>query len=342
MFGSTIRTLLRHQQLISLSPMESELFALQMVAQEMSSLGKVCARVLRSFGETTKTEIPGVLFTDSESSLKLLKNMDMPKRSRRVTEKKLVLEFQRGQTNPSDMLTKCLCSSLFGMHREALGFEVMSGPLLSLTDLGKRCLFVELCCRQDSRISQVCQEVSYCGVTSAMEKEKTFVELQKQIGQLKPLKVFVHVSSPCSSGSPLRNFSGSVCDSDWQWFEMFPKVLKYLKLGDESSFELPWYNRIWTYDLCKRTLKEAKHAFDTPVRLCKTGLASSNGKPVGKTLCFTSTSKKFTEKLYRSFGICKCHVHAAFQETDWTQTAFYNKKLAKAIVQGAQEALEHA
>ena len=125
-----------------------------MVDLEMSSLGKVCARVLRSFGETTqvtKTEIPGVLFTDSESSLKLLKNMDMPKRSRhleiriewlkgRVAEKKLVLEFQRGQTNPSDMLSKCLGSSLFGMHREALGFEIMSGPLLSLTDLGKRWL----------------------------------------------------------------------------------------------------------------------------------------------------------------------------------------------------------
>ena len=95
-------------------------------------------------------------------------------------------------------------------------------------------------------ISQVCREVgmSYCGVTSAMEKEKTFVGLQEQIGQLKPLKMFARVSSPCSSGSPLRNFSGSVCDSDWQWFEMFPKVLKYLKLGDESSFELPWYNRI--------------------------------------------------------------------------------------------------
>ena len=95
-------------------------------------------------------------------------------------------------------------------------------------------------------ISQVCREVgmSYCGVTSAMEKEKTFVGLQEQIRWLKPLKVFLHVSSPCSSGSPLRNFSGSVCDSDWQWFEMFPKVLKYLKLGDESSFELPWYNRI--------------------------------------------------------------------------------------------------
>ena len=37
----------------------------------MVSLGKVCARMLRSFGETEKEEIPGVFFTDSESALKL-------------------------------------------------------------------------------------------------------------------------------------------------------------------------------------------------------------------------------------------------------------------------------
>ena len=115
--GSTIRTLSRHQQSISLSSMESELFAIQTVAQEMSSLGKVCARALRSFRETTKQELPGVFFTDSESALKLLRNMDVPKRSRhleiriewlkgRVAEKVLVLAFRKGVANPSDMLTK--------------------------------------------------------------------------------------------------------------------------------------------------------------------------------------------------------------------------------------------
>ena len=56
------------------------MFALQHVAQEMSSLGRIVARVLRSFGETSLQEIPGVLFSDSESSLKLLRNMDVPRR----------------------------------------------------------------------------------------------------------------------------------------------------------------------------------------------------------------------------------------------------------------------
>ena len=42
--GSADRS--RHQQIISLSFMESDLFALQHVAQEMSSLGRIVARVL--------------------------------------------------------------------------------------------------------------------------------------------------------------------------------------------------------------------------------------------------------------------------------------------------------
>ena len=112
-FGFVVKTLSRHQQMISLSSMESELFALQHVAQEMSSLGRIVARVLRSFGETSLQEIPGVLFSDSESSLKLLRNMDAPRRSRhleiriewlkgRVEDNKLILEFRKGCDNPSD------------------------------------------------------------------------------------------------------------------------------------------------------------------------------------------------------------------------------------------------
>ena len=56
--------------------------------------------------------------------------MDVPKRSRhleiriewlkgRVAEKVLVLAFRKGVVNPSDMLTKCLGSSQFGVHRES-------------------------------------------------------------------------------------------------------------------------------------------------------------------------------------------------------------------------------
>ena len=79
-----IKTLSRHQQLVSLSSMESELHALQHVAQEMSALQKVIGRILYTFQEVKVKEVPGVLYSDSETALKLLRNLDVPRKSRHL------------------------------------------------------------------------------------------------------------------------------------------------------------------------------------------------------------------------------------------------------------------
>ncbi|CAE7278428.1 unnamed protein product [Symbiodinium sp. CCMP2592] len=286
--GCVIKTLCRHQQLVSLSSMESELFALQSVAQEMSSLGKFMARVFMSFRESEEVELPGILYSDSESALKLLRNLDTPRQSRhleirvewlkaRVAAGSLVLAFKKGIENPSDLLTKCLGSSAFGIHREALGFESLSGPLASLCNHEKRLVMVEVCCRPQSSVQGACRRVgmSYVGVTENMQSDSVFKEVRRYLLNFACDCVFVHVSTPCSSGSYLRRFSGgSSSKSDWEWFEVFPCVLKYLKLGKHSSFELPWNNEIWQHDLCQKVLKKAGHTFDVPVRLCMTGVLS--------------------------------------------------------------------
>ena len=50
---------------------------------------------------------------------------------------------------------------------------------------------------------------------------------------------------------PLKRFGdGEPKDSDWQWYDLFPKVERYLKLGDANSFKLPWNNDIWNFALC--------------------------------------------------------------------------------------------
>ena len=189
--GFVVKTLCRNQQLVSLSSMESELFALQSVAQEMTSLGKFLARVYRSFNEEETQEIPGVLFSDSESSLKLLRNMDTPKRSRhleirvewlkaRVADGQLILAFRKGVENPSDLLTKCLGSAAFGIHRESLGFETLTGPLSSLVDSCKQRVIVEVCCRKQSNIQLACRKfgMSYVGVTENMQSERVLQEVR--------------------------------------------------------------------------------------------------------------------------------------------------------------------
>ncbi|CAE7200879.1 unnamed protein product [Symbiodinium sp. CCMP2592] len=301
--GCVIKTLCRHQQLVSLSSMESELFALQSVAQEMSSLGKFMARVFMSFRESEEVELPGILYSDSESALKLLRNLDTPRQSRhleirvewlkaRVAAGSLVLAFKKGIENPSDLLTKCLGSSAFGIHREALGFESLSGPLASLCNHEKRLVMVEVCCRPQSSVQGACRRVgmSYVGVTENMQSDSVFKEVRRYLLNFACDCVFVHVSTPCSSGSYLRRFSGgNSSKSDWEWFEVFPCVLKYLKLGKHSSFELPWNNEIWQHDLCQKVLKKAGHTFDVPVRLCMTGVLSMQvcGKLGGPKQVFT-------------------------------------------------------
>ena len=108
-----IKTLSRHQQLVSLSSMESELPALQHVAQEMSALQKVIGRILNTFQEVEVKEVPGVLYSDSESALKLLRNLDVPRKSRhleiriewikeRVSLGQLSLIFRKGENIKPD------------------------------------------------------------------------------------------------------------------------------------------------------------------------------------------------------------------------------------------------
>ena len=97
-----IKTFSTHQQLVSLSSMESELHALQHVAQEMSALQKVIGRILYTFQEVKVKEVPGVLYSDSESALKLLRNLDVPRKSRHleiriewIKERLLVISMTR-------------------------------------------------------------------------------------------------------------------------------------------------------------------------------------------------------------------------------------------------------
>ena len=116
-------------------------------------------------------------------------------------------------------------------------------------------------------------------------------------------------------------------------------MLRYLKLGKHSSFELPWNNEIWHHVLCQKVLRQAGHAFGMPVKLCQTGLFAKGGDPVGKTLGFTSSSRVFTFEL-EGFSTCQCARHAPLVQTDWAETGFYLPKLAEAIVKGAAKALK--
>ena len=360
-----IKTLSRHQQMVSLSSMESELFALQAVAQEMVALGKLVGRVVRNVldKKLDKPFVPGVLFTDSESSLKLLRNLDTPRRSRhleirlewlkeRVSSGALTLSFRKGTNNPADLLTKCLSSSLFEIHRSALGFESLDGPILSIQEVTESSqsqllfveVFVEGCCRESSMLMVLARSMgfAYLGVHDDMTQDKTFVHVRNKIARLNIKRVWVHVSVPSSSGLTLNSFGTQTeaLKPEQEWSVVAPKVLCYLKLGIHSSFELPWYSCVWEQEITKQTLKQAGHSFFVKVHVCQTGAKALDGRSIGKSLCFTTTSPVFSQGLHAIFGVCKCQEpHTVFSGVRWFFTAFYNKKLAKEVLSLAKSTL---
>ena len=76
----------------------------------------------------------------------------------------------------------------------------------------------------------------------------------------------VHASTPCSSGSPLKNFSATIeSEADRSWKGIMENVSKYLLLGNSRSFELPRNNNIWKREETKRVLKQCGLQFDAEV-----------------------------------------------------------------------------
>ena len=207
-------------------------------------------------------------------------------------------------------------------------------------------VFVEVCCERGSALACEAKRlgIPYMGITQDMESKSTQTAVSQYLNQYRdPKKVFVHVSSPCASGSPLRHFKGNdePASADFDWDQIFPHVGFYLKLGDCSSFELPWRNEIWNRYLTKETLRKAGHLFNVQVHLCATGFRTASGKAVGKSLGFTSNSRPFVMIMNQNFGQCKCvHQHAAMNEVNWSETARYNTTLARGILKAAMKALE--
>ncbi len=68
--------------------------------------------------------------------------------------------------------------------------------------------------------------------------------------------------------------------------------------------------------------------------LCQCLYRGKDRKPIKKVLRFQTT---FANSLGRRFGVCACVEHAAGNETNWTETGFYSKTLARAIITVAKQ-----
>ena len=357
--GGLVRSFARQQQALSLSSCEAELYALQMTTQESVAFTKFCHRVLFSLGEVSEPEVVEVMLeSDSSSALQLIQALDLPKRSRHVEIRllwirgqvesgKVKIRHRPGLDNVADLFTKCLPSKDFLRHRATLGFVTMDSPLRDLMALSvvpdRKLAMIELCCRDGSMIQKACEtsEMKYCGVTKDVQMKGVVLQVKRFIAEQRKAGFWVHmhVSTPCTSGSPLRNFSGSASQDNPEWKLIMDSIPQYLEgdsLADSVSFELPRSNSIWERPETKLVLQKGKFDHAQDVHLCQAGYVGKDGLPIGKVMKFMSSHKEFCFSLRGRFGRCVCDRHSPLDQVSWTDTGFYNKRLARAILNGAK------
>ena len=103
-------------------------------------------------------------------------------------------------------------------------------------------------------------------------------------------------------------------------------------------FELPERNAIWSRPETVNLLESFDMRHQALVRLCKTGCQNKNGIPIGKTLKFVSSSISFSTNLHSKLSTCTCQTHAELHQINHTETAFYNRKLARYILVAVKHA----
>ena len=357
--GGLIRSLARQQQALSLSSCEAEIYAIQLMSQESVAFSRFVHRMLFSLNEISEPEIVEVLLeSDSSSALQLLMSETLPRRSRHVEirllwlreqiqSKKISIKHKPGVDNPADLFTKCLHTREFMKHRTTIGFLRVDGPVQDLMSLApaseKGFVFVEVCCKEGSSLQKCCidSKIPYAGVVKDVE----FRGVQRSLGRFmtghreEGSWIHMHISTPCSSGSPLKNFSSGETDADREWEPIMTGVLSLLEeecFPDSISFELPKTNSIWNRDVTKRLIERAGLKHSQEVFLCQALYRGKDGKPINKVLRFQTTHLSFAQSLGRRFGVCFCLEHAAFDQVGWSQTGYYNRTLARAIINAAK------
>lgn len=364
--NAVVRTVAKQQQATSLSSCEAELYAIQLAAQDSVGLAKFMQRFLFGIGEIDEfAPVDLWLESDSMSAIQLLHGVDIPRRSRHVEirilwlkskldDGSLKLSHRYGEGNCADLFTNCLSTKDYLKHRTVLGFEGPERPVASLMILAEEMLanslvtgrmsdfaMFEICCAEFSSLRAACErlEIPYLGVSANMQTKRVHDLFLQKVAQCKESScwVHVHVSTPCTFGSPLRHFS---CDEneiehEETWRDVMLHVTGYLKHGNSRGFELPTHNAIWGKHETKQVIdkNDLVHAVD--VFLCQTGVVGSDGRAVGKSLRFRSNSFAFCQHLKKKFGTCNCAEHSSLSSTSFQETGFYTDKLAGSLIRAA-------
>ena len=216
-------------------------------------------------------------------------------------------------------------------------------------------LLIELACTKGSVLSFACAEsrASYIGVHGSLEKTNTqdrIVNLVNQVMQkltmtrsvsdreLGEVHLFchVHMSLPCTGGSPSQNFSGGkrIPEHEKKFSNLVTaceKLLNKLEKHEVSiSFELPNSNRYWTHPKLQAFV-QARAPFRSVVHACAMGIEGLPGLPIKKAFRIMSSSEELGQRLEKRFH-CACDFHASFNFSDFQLSEKYSRKFARFFV----------
>ena len=130
----------------------------------------------------------------------------------------------------------------------------------------------------------------------------------------------------------------TITEKDQEWDEIINAIGGYFKHADSCSFELPERHAIWSRPETVNLLESFDMRHQALVRLCKTGCQNKDGIPIGKTLKFVSNSAWFALNLHSKLSTCTCQTHAELYQINYSETAFYNRKLARYILVAVKHA----
>eukprot|EP00435_Cladocopium_sp_Y103_P045835 s1599_g13.t1 len=143
-------------------------------------------------------------------------------------------------------------------------------------------------------------------VDEAMMKMRAPASDQKNQREASPF-LHVHVSLPCTGGSPLQNFSGGkfVKEHEKIFFSLVDAVEKILsrllKQKFTASFELPNSNRYWSHPKVVRAV-QAWFPSRAVVHACAMGIEGVPGLPIKKAFRLNFSDFALSEKYPRKFA----------------------------------------
>ena len=218
--NSLIKTASETQQAVSLSSCESELYAIQLSAQEAVGFSKFTWRLLFGLGMIDEQcAIDLQIESDSQSAIQLLQGIELPKRSRHIevrvewlkaklADGSLRIRYRSGETNVADLFTKCLGTKTFLKHRTVLGFAIPDQPVGELNCLADdswisavmatpsaRFAMVEVCCLPESSLRISCEKLGYpyLGVSANMEDERVLNRFATWVRNARREGLWIHV-----------------------------------------------------------------------------------------------------------------------------------------------------